>query len=526
MNTHSRPLFTPGPSQGQDAPQAERPEGMSSGTTARIGRTGRLETPAIYSARVLDIELDRRRAAASFGYFVRKAWHVVEPGKGIKWGWALDAMADHLMAVAKGQIRNLLINVPPGMMKSRMCGVMFPAWEWGPIDKPHIRFLGTSHKQDLAVRDNLACRRLIKSEWYQERWPVRVTNDQNTKMKFENDALGFREAMAFTSMTGSRGDRVLLDDPHSVDQANSDAEILNVATTFREALPTRINDDKSSIIIIMQRLHEGDVSGIIIDELLEYEKLILPMHYDPARHCTTSIGFSDPRTADGELLFPERFSEKEVKTLEGHLGPYASAGQLEQSPTARGGNMFKREWFEGKVVTQLPSGCTKVRHWDLAASEELSAPRTAGVGMAKGPSGEFYVWDCIAKQLLGHKVRQLILHTGDKDGRDVLISLPQDPGQAGKVQKQDYAALMAGRKFRIQLESGDKVTRAEPFASQCEAGNVFLLAGGWNKSYIDELCAFPAGKFKDRVDASSGAFGQLVTKTKPKTVTSTTRSSY
>lgn len=495
--------------------------------TVPVQRDAGLFKPASHSSRFLSVELDRRKAEKSLAYFVQKAWHVIEPGKALKWGWALDAMAEHLQAISDGQIRNLLMNVPPGMMKSKMCGVMFPAWEWGPGKRPWSRFLGTSHKQDLAVRDNLACRRLIKSEWFQDRWPIRLTGDQNSKMKFENEEMGFREAMAFTSMTGSRGDRVLLDDPHSVDQANSEAEILNVATTFREALPTRINDEQSSIIIIMQRLHEGDVSGIILEEALDYEKLILPMHFDGSRRCHTSIGFVDPRETEGDLLFPERFPQVEVEKLEKHLGPYASVGQLEQSPTSRSGAMFKREWFN-QYVDRIPVGSRKVRHWDLAATEDLNAPRTAGVGMAKTPDGQFIIYDCIAVQKRGNEVRKLIIDTAEKiDGPDVTVSLPQDPGQAGKVQKMDFAVMLAGKKFKIQLESGDKATRAQPFADQAEAGNVFLLKGGsWQRSYVDELCAFPGGKFKDRVDASSGAFGQLVTVTKPKTKTTTTKSMY
>src|SRR5690606_30218431 len=138
-------------------------------------------------------------------------------------------------------------NVPPGTMKSKLCGVFWPAWEWGPCKMPHLRFIGTSHKQELAIRDNRLMRTLVKSTWYRQRWPdVVVVSDQDEKKKFENTATGFRAAAAFTSMTGDRGDRVLLDDPHSVDDANSPTEIHNVRTTFKEALPTRVNNDKSA----------------------------------------------------------------------------------------------------------------------------------------------------------------------------------------------------------------------------------------------------------------------------------------
>ena len=213
-------------------------------------------------------EREVRLAEASLSEFAKQAWHVLEPVSELKWGWALDAICLHLQAVSDGDIKRLLMNVPPGSMKSLLTNVLWPAWEWGPLGMPSMRFLSTAHKQDLAIRDNLKCRRLIQSEWYQSRWSITITSDQNSKSKFENDKTGFREAMAFTSMTGSRGDRVTLDDPLSVDDANSEAALAAAESTFREALPTRVNNDDSAIVVIMQRLHEKDTSGIILKEML------------------------------------------------------------------------------------------------------------------------------------------------------------------------------------------------------------------------------------------------------------------
>jgi predicted phage terminase large subunit-like protein len=475
-----------------------------------------------FSADYVQIGIDQKRCAQSFSYFVRQAWSQVEPATELKWGWALEAMCEHLEAVTYGEILRLLMNVPPGTMKSLLCGVMWPAWEWGPVNLPHLRFLGTSHKQDLAVRDNMKCRRLIDSAWYQARWPIQMTTDQNAKTKFENTATGFREAMAFTSMTGSRGDRVLLDDPHSVDQANSEPELLNVRTTFKESLPSRVNNDKSAIVVIMQRLHEEDVSGIIMSEegFEDYVKLILPMYFESDRRCTTRIGFTDPRKEEGELLFPERHTAKQVEQLSKILGSYGTAGQLQQRPTAREGGMFKRKWFDGHIIDELPDDVVAAcRHWDLAATKSTTAARTAGVLMLLTATGRVIVAHVRKEQEEGDAVRKTILRTSDVDGPDVKISLPQDPGQAGKVQKSDFAKLLHGRHFNIELESGDKETRAEPFASQCEAGNVDILRGDWNNDYLDELCVFPGGKFKDQVDASSGAYGQLVMRAPTKTTT-------
>ena len=191
--------------------------------------------------------------------------------------------------------------------------------------------------RDLAVRDNLRCRRLIQSEWYQSRWPVVLTGDQNAKTKFENDQTGFREAMAFTSMTGSRGDRIILDDPISVDDANSAAALASAEMTFTEALPTRLNNATSAKIVIMQRLHERDTSGIILSRDLGYVHLMLPMEFEADRRCQTQIGFSDPRQEDGELLFPERFPAWQVATLKKQMGSYATAGQFQQRPAPREG---------------------------------------------------------------------------------------------------------------------------------------------------------------------------------------------
>lgn len=453
----------------------------------------------------IEKELSRR----SLADFAKYAWHVLEPATALKWGWALDAICEHLEAVTRGEITRLLMNVPPGSMKSLLTGVIWPAWEWGPAGLPHHRFIGTAHAQTLAIRDNLKCRRLIASEWYQERWPTPLTTDQNAKTKFENDKTGFREAMAFTSMTGSRGDRITVDDPISADNANSDAELLSAKITFTETLPTRVNNDKSAIVIIMQRLSERDTSGVILDLGLKYEHLMIPMRFESDRRCTTSIGWSDPRKEDGELMFPERFPEDQVKALETTMGSHAAAGQLQQRPAPRGGGMFKRAWFE--IRGAAPAGCKWVRGWDLAATESKSAARTAGVLMGKAPDGTFWIADVVKGQLSPAKMEKLLISTASQDGRAVPGSIPQDPGQSGKSQVQYLLRQLAGFKYRSSTESGDKEARAQPLAAQAEAGNVFLVEGAWNREFLDEIEAFaPGAKWKDQVDAASRAFSELV----------------
>ncbi|MCX5495386.1 phage terminase large subunit [Kaistia dalseonensis] len=457
-----------------------------------------------------DIEKIRARCQTLAG-FVHEAWHVLEPKAHLVWGWALDAMADHLEAVTRGEITRLLTNCPPGLMKSLLTSVFWPAWEWGAAGLPHMRYLASSYSQDNVMRDNTKMRRLVESEWYRTLWPeVALSPDQNAKGKFENTKSGGREGRPFASMTGGRGDRVIIDDPHSTETAESAIERANTIRIFRESISDRLNDlDRSAIVIIMQRLHADDVSGTIQRLGLPYEHLCLPMEFEAPRKAT-SIGFIDPRTQDGELLLPERFSRDAVEKLKVVKGSVAYSGQYQQRPTPREGGLFKRAWFDGKIIQVAPVGTRWWRHWDLAATAKKTSARTAGVKIGKAPDGRIIVGHVITTQSEGHEVRKIIRATAETDGRDVRISLPQDPGQAGKVQKADLVAMLEGFVVRADPETGDKVTRAEPFSSQCEAGNVYLVRAEWNDPYLDEICLFPGGSFKDQVDASSGAFGRLL----------------
>jgi predicted phage terminase large subunit-like protein len=459
-------------------------------------------------------EAERELCRRSLAAFARRSWPILEPATPLKWGWALDAMCEHLEAVSRGEIRRLVINVPPGSMKSLLSGVIWPAWEWGPFGRPELRYLGTAHKQDLAVRDSTKCRRLIQSPWYQWLWPVEIVSDQNAKTKFENARTGFREAMAFTSLTGSRGDRVVLDDPHSVDDANSVVRLEADITTFREALPSRVNNEESAIVIVMQRLHERDVSAVALE--LGYDHLCLPMRFEEGRSRWV-VGAGDPRAREGELMFPERFPESQVEELERSLGAYATAGQLQQRPAPREGGLFQYSWFQ--PISALPAGVTRtVRAWDLAATKKATSNDpdwTAGVRMSRTQGGLFIIEHCRRFRGSPMEVEASLLATSKTDGPRVTVRLAQDPGQAGKAQAEQLVRKLAGYPVKVERPTGDKGTRAAPFASQAEAGNVRILVTGdpvadaWIEPFLDELCLFPAARHDDQVDAAADAFNEL-----------------
>lgn len=453
---------------------------------------------------------DDRMRCGRLHEFVRRAWHVLEPVTKFVDGWHIDAVCQHLEAVSAGQITRLQINEPPGCMKSLIASVLWEAWEWGPLNMPGLRYLTTSYNEDYAKRDARKMRDLVLSEWYQARWPVQLVRVGETS--FENTQRGGREAKPFGSLTAGRGNRVIIDDPHSTETAESEADRARAARIFRESVPSRLNDPRTdAIVVIMHRLHRQDVCGIIESLGLPYERLILPMEFESDRRCVTSIGFRDPRSKDGELLFPEMVPRPVLEATKQTLTSYAYAGQYQQRPAPREGGMFKRHWF--KIVKRAPEnnpGARRVRKWDLAASLPKAGTDpdwTVGLKMAV-IERRYYVEDVTRFRETANAVRTSIRATAIADGADVRILLPQDPGQAGKDQAQNLVAMLAGYNVHAERETGKKDTRAEPFAAQCEAGNVFLVEGPWNEAFIDELCNFPLGH-DDQVDCASGAFSDL-----------------
>jgi predicted phage terminase large subunit-like protein len=455
--------------------------------------------------------------------FIQEFWYVLEPARVFKSGWAIQAMCDHLEAVTRGDILRLLITVPPGMMKSLLL-VFWTAWEWGPRGLPHLQVLATSYSQANVLRDNLKLRRLIESEKFQALWPLELRGDQNAKGKFENVQNGFSEARPFSSMTGGRGDRVKIDDPHSTETAESDTERANAVRIFREGITDRLNDiTASAIVIIMQRLHQQDVAGVALELDIGFVHLNLPMEFEPKRRCSTvlrpandgnpAILFTDPRTRDGELLFPERFPAAEVAKLKKAKGAYAWAGQYQQRPAPREGGIFQRGWFKAYPVPGEPNG-KAVRSWDIGATEGGGDP-TAGVKMVRDRDGRFVITHVRKGQWSPAQVETQIKQVAGLDGVGCAITIPQDPGAAGKAYALILATKLVGYAVKRKLPTGDKVTRATALATQAEAGEVYVLLTGdpakdaWVESFLDEVEVFPTGVHDDQVDAAADAFNEL-----------------
>lgn len=450
-------------------------------------------------------------AKRSLKEFVHQAWPVIEPGTPLIWGWVLDAMVEHLEAVTRGDIKRLVINVPPGAMKSKLTSVLWPTWTW--LHKPHYKFLSSSYALSLAERNNVECRRILQSDWYVSNFGISISSEEAGKVNFSTDKLGVMRAISVGgATTGYRGDIFVIDDPHDVSKADSDLKRAEAVNWFIESAQTRLNSlQDSSIVVIMQRVHEEDVTSSAME--MGYETLRIPMRWDESLRHTTSIGWTDPRTKEDELMWPERFPKTELDILEQNMGAYATAAQMQQRPAPRKGGMFQVDNI--RQIDELPDEpFIAVRAWDLAGSEGKGA-FTVGLKLLYGEkSQQFYISDVVRQQLGGGAVRDLIQRVAEEDGITTRIIYPRDPGQAGKVQAEDIGAMLRGFIAKSEAQSGSKELRAEPFASQVEIGKVSILKRTWTKAFLDELRFFPKGKFKDQVDASASAFNELAALTR------------
>lgn len=463
-----------------------------------------------YAHRIVN-EMSRRKNAVSpvdsLYEYSRRAWNLVEPKRQFVPGWHIEAICEHLEAVKKGEIKNLLINMPPRHMKSLLVSVFFQTWVW--VSEPWKRFLYSSYSQSLSTRDSVKCRRIIQSAWYHEEFkiPWTLSDDQNAKMRFSNSHEGYRLATSVGGAgTGEGGDYNIVDDPLKATEAYSQIERENVLVWWDEEMSSRANDPSNyAKIIVMQRLHEDDLSGHVLAQG-GYEHLVLPAEYE-GHKVQTSIGWEDPREEIGELLWPERFGPEQLSELKKRLGPGPAAGQLQQRPAPEGGMVVEDTWWKEYDPTHLPDFDAIIQSWDL--SFDATDHSSFVVGQVWGRKGaDKYLLDQQRKR--AKFTEQLVMFE---------TMCTRHPKAIKKLveKKANGAALidMLGRKIAgiIPVEvKGSKMARAEAVAPEIQSGNVFLPPERycpWVKEFKHEWKIFPNGSNDDQVDATSQALNEM-----------------
>lgn len=476
------------------------------------------------------LELDRLDCEGDLGHFLKSGWRYIDPAPYVH-GYHLDAIAEHLEAVTAGQIRRLIINVPPRHSKSSIVSVAWPAWTWaqrreGPLSGPAVQFLSASYAQPLSTRDALKSRRLIQSPWYQERWGDRfaLTSDQNAKMRYDNDQGGYRIATSVGGgLTGEGGSIILVDDPLNANEALSEPAIDGVIEWWDGAMSTRLNDPKTgAYVVIMQRLHERDLTGHILSSAhANWEHLCLPARYEPDRHCMTSIGWEDWRQAVGEILSPDRFGDAELTALERQLGSYGTAGQLQQRPAPKGGGILKRDMWElwgnpddddDPAFRAFPPFEFVLASLDGAYTEKQENDPCAltlwGVWRDKHDVPRLMLMTAWRERLELHALVEKTHKTCKRFRVDTVLI---EAKASGLSVAQELRRLYASHGYGIETTNPDrdKVARAYAVQPIFENGTVYAPDRAWADMVITECESFPKGKHDDLVDTTTQALRWL-----------------
>ncbi|OTG87222.1 phage terminase large subunit [Acinetobacter sp. ANC 3832] len=434
-----------------------------------------------------------------------------------KWlaNWHHRVVCDALMKVFSGETKRLIINIPPRYSKTELAVINFMAWCFGKV--PDSEFIHVSYSATLAANNAFQTRNLVQEDSYKKVFPdLKLRDDSKAKddwrtadggVCYSQGTGGTITGFGAGKLRDGFGGAIIIDDPHKASEARSDTIRKNVIEWFQNTLESRTNSPNTPIIVIMQRLHEEDLAGWLLDggngEVWEHLELsaIQP---------------------DGTALWPAKHTIEVLNRME-LAAPYVFSGQYRQRPSPPAGGFFKPDNIE--IVDAIPAEILKeVRAWDLASSEN-EGDWTAGPRMLKAKDNIIYIVDMVRGQWGPDGVERNIKQTAQMDGRKVVIKLPQDPGQAGKAQAKNFITMLSGFSVTAEVVSGDKITRAEPFAAQVNVGNVKMLRGDWNKALIDELRNFPNAKHDDQVDGCSDGFNELLgsrVKAKPATAGSRT----
>jgi predicted phage terminase large subunit-like protein len=578
--------------------------------------------------------------------FVKQAWHVVEFATPFKDGWHIHAITEHLEAVTNGQIKDLLINMPPRHSKSLLVSTFWPMWTW--INQPDFRWLCASYALSLSIRDNRKCRILIESDWFRQRWGdvFVLSSDQNAKIRFENSSKGYRLAVSTESATtgeggdgilcldgsclittkigdftiraivegkmdlevlaydeqanatcwkaieafesssgramlcvalstgkqllltrdhpvyvlgtgyvqaenlkvgmyayGTQGERVKVrcvepapqpeyvynikvadcrnyyangvllhncDDPISVRNANSEVKREDCLDWYSHTISTRLNDPKTGIrVVVMQRVHDLDLSGYLLEQG-GYTHLCLPAEYEPERKCITSIGWQDPRTVEGELLWPEQVGPEEIVKFKRTMGAMGYASQFQQSPAPGGGAIFKEEWFryfhqeERFYILHKPSGDVKIpiaSCWtfatvDLAASKSSTADYTVIATWMVTPANDLLLIEIVRERYDGPEIEAALRRCYSR-WRHTYMVIEQVAFQLTMLQK----AASLGIPVKPFKPLRDKVSRAISASTFYGNGQIYHMRfADYLTDFEKELLVFPVGAHDDQAD--------------------------
>jgi predicted phage terminase large subunit-like protein len=438
--------------------------------------------------------------------YVEASWKIIEPGKTLLNNWHIGLISEYLQAVDAAQITRLIINMPPRYMKSTLVTISWPTWVWA--SKPSTKWVFAAYAADLSTQHSVARRNLIQSEWYQRLWgsKFQLSEDQNVKDEYENTERGrmFSTGVGGT-LTGKGGDYIVIDDPHNPKKAASDAERKQALDWYDQTLSTRLDDKiNGRIVLIMQRLHEADLTGHLLGHGgWEHLKIANP---EPKKK-TYSFPISK-RTITREkdqLLWVEREGEKEIAAQRKIMGSYGFAGQYSQEPAPAEGAIFKRAWW--KFYKAVPTLDVVIQSWDCAFKDTDGSDYVV-----------CHVWGkCGADSYLLYRLKERMDFSATVNSvRSVSSNFPQAHHKLIEDKANGTAVIntLQGKIAGIIAVNpeGGKISRAYAVQPFIEAGNIHLPDPEIDPSIeemLHECAMFPNGTHDDEVDAMTQALNRL-----------------
>lgn len=442
-------------------------------------------------------------AKRSLREFIRQSWSEVEPISPFIDGWHIGAICEHLEALTSGQIEKLIINVPPGHMKSLTCSVFWLPWWW--TREPHIRALHAAYAGELSQRDSRRSLALMQSDWYQARYGDGFNITKANEHRIENSRGGLRIASSTGGVgTGERAHVVVNDDLIRAQDAHSEA-MQKQAIEHLKAMDSRaVPGYQFRRLLIMQRLHENDPTGYLLASELGYEHLRLPAEFEPDKRCVTSIGFSDPRTVEGQLLWPEAFGEKTIADAKTVQGSYGYAGQYQQNPAPADGGILKRQWW--RYYRAVPELQRVIQSWDTAFKKGQENDNSVCTTWGVARTG-YYLLDCWAGKLEFPELKRQAVAMAAKWKPEIILIEDAASGQS-LIQELQRESRLTIKPFRPDR---DKIARAHSVSPAIEAGRVFLPEeSDWLADYLNELTLFPNAVHDDRVDSTTTALDYII----------------
>lgn len=446
---------------------------------------------------------NRKRLQKSFYEFVKEAFEVIHPGQIINDNWHIEYICNVLQSeverITAGlpKTKDLIINVPPRSLKSFVTTICFPAWTW--TINPRLKFIGSSYSDTLAMEHNVLTRRIVESEWYQTLFDVKIERDQNTKSKFENTEQGFRSCTSTGgTVTGTGADVIIVDDPINPRQAASEVARKNANDHFNQTLSTRLNNPETGIfIIIMQRLHEDDLTG---HELKNNPDAYFHICLDAEASDNVKPSHLLEKYNDG-LFFPGRFTRQVLEKFKLALGSYGYAGQFRQKPAPDEGGLIKKAWFKTIGYTEFINlvGDTPINFFlDTAYTANQKNDPTALMPVCFF-NNNLYILDSTTvwkdlPDLLKFIPDYVLQHKYTTKSR-ILI----EPKASGLSTIQSFKNT-SFNVLQLDPPKDDKETRASNASPFIESGRCILVEGSWNDSFLHEIAVFPNGEHDDQLD--------------------------